>query len=230
MRIPQFIRSRAIPRSAILRRGPVLEEKLVALTFDDGPKEDHTDRVLDWLAEFGWQATFFVVGRRAELYPDLLRRMLSLGCEIGNHSYSHRNFRHLAGREVRREIDLADTAVLKATNQLPRWIRPPFGAWTPGTIWRTFVTRRNPVILWSAALGGDESINDRSPDQIMSDLRDSTVASGDIFLLHDDNANTVTAVPQILRHLRDLGFRGVTLSELLGHADHGKKRGASSSA
>src|SRR5262249_35294555 len=102
---------------------------IVALTFDDGPnpQADHTPALLDALHAAGAPATFFVVGWRAEQAPDLLKRMIDEGHEIGNHTYSHLNLTYLKDAEVERELCRTSVIVRDATGFRPRFYRPPGG-------------------------------------------------------------------------------------------------------
>ena len=102
-------------------------DKVVALTFDDGPDPATTPAVLESLAKNNVHATFFVVGQRAEKYPALLKKTSKAGHEIGNHSYSHKDFNRVNGAEIRSEITRTNDIINKITGQKTFLFRPPGG-------------------------------------------------------------------------------------------------------
>jgi peptidoglycan/xylan/chitin deacetylase (PgdA/CDA1 family) len=103
----------------------------IALTFDDGPNPAWTPRLLDVLAEHGVKATFFMLGSRAELEPELVRRVAGEGHLIGNHSWSHPNLSRTAAPEVREELTRTSAVLEQLTGEQVRYFRPPFGARRP---------------------------------------------------------------------------------------------------
>lgn len=184
---------------------------VVALTFDDGPMPGSTDRVLDLLHLSGVHGTFFCVGRNAERYPALLRRIADGGHAIGSHSFSHPHPRHLTPREVRIEYDTGHAAVEQALGAQVGLFRPPHGhlALTSSRVLR----RRRPW-LWS-----------RDPEDWRPGTRREHVeavggasGSGDVVLLHDwveqpegptalDRSATIDAIPGIVAAVRARGLR-----------------------
>src|SRR6267143_362371 len=102
----------------------------VALTFDDGPSED-TERILDLLAANDLRGTFFMVGRNVERFPQIARRVVAEGHEIGNHSYSHPIFLYRTSRETRQQLERAQVLIAETVGVRPRWARPPCGVRTP---------------------------------------------------------------------------------------------------
>jgi peptidoglycan/xylan/chitin deacetylase (PgdA/CDA1 family) len=103
------------------------DQRRLALTFDDGPHPDHTPQLLDLLAQKTIRATFFVVGRRARRFSEILTRTARAGHEIGNHTDRHMPLSLLPESMIRREITAAEEAIIAATSTKPRFLRPPMG-------------------------------------------------------------------------------------------------------
>jgi peptidoglycan/xylan/chitin deacetylase (PgdA/CDA1 family) len=185
----------------------------LALTFDDGPVGGSTDRVLEALRAAGRRATFFVVGRRVELSPDLLRAMHAQACEVGNHSYSHPNLGRLPWRLLPAEIDRTDDLIAGMIGIRPRFFRPPYGAVSPALWWYLRRQGRVPV-LWGREFGGFESGHDVSADRIVEEFSQAVFRPGDVLLMHDVNDNVGRALPAVLELLSRAGWDLATLSEL----------------
>lgn len=184
------------------------QEKVVALTFDDGPDPIDTPAVLDILKEEDVPATFFVLGEAAHLYPDLIKRIVQEGHEIGNHGYSH----DYQQRRLTEELRKTDQEVFAATGTHTQFYRPPGGFLSPSQL---EVIRKNGHI---AALWSVDSKDWRNPgvQQIVNNVLD-TVSPGAVILLHDggyQRVQTVKAVTPIIKALREQGYRFTTLSDL----------------
>ena len=106
-------------------------KKKIALTFDDGPHPEYTPMLLDGLKEREVSAAFFLMGKNAEKYPEIVERMHKEGHTIGNHSYSHVQLSSLEDLEACKEITKANKVVESITGKEPDYIRPPFGSWNP---------------------------------------------------------------------------------------------------
>src|SRR3954470_17807922 len=102
----------------------------IAMTFDDGPQEKLTLKLLDLLAQHHIKATFFVIGQNAAEYPDIVARAAREGHEIGNHSWSHPNLGKMSDEAVRRELQKTDDAIAAAIGKRPTLLRPPYGSIT----------------------------------------------------------------------------------------------------
>jgi peptidoglycan/xylan/chitin deacetylase (PgdA/CDA1 family) len=185
----------------------------LALTFDDGPVDGPTDRVLEALRAAGRRATFFVVGRRAEHSPDLLRAMQAQACEVGNHSYSHPDLSRLPWRHLPAEIDRTDDLIADVIGSRARFFRPPYGTVSPALWWYLRRQGRAPV-LWGREFGGFESGLDVSPERIVEEFSQAVFRPGDVILMHDVNDNVGRALPAVLDLLARAGWDLVTLSEL----------------
>lgn len=196
----------------LLRHGnPHLPE--VALTFDDGPRPGVTEAILDILKRYRVPATFFVVGVRVKQAPDLLRRVVQEGHEIGSHTHTHLRLPTLTERQILNELRNNEIVVARAVPGLKiRLLRPPGGEFDRRTLQ---VARRlgYVTVLWSATAGDYENV---PPSRIRSRIWDAT-DRGAIILLHESNRSTVAALPQLIEMLRAEGLRFVTVSQMLNH-------------
>jgi peptidoglycan-N-acetylglucosamine deacetylase len=195
-----------------------VREKVIALTFDDGPNEPATGLILDALKRHQVKATFFLIGANVERYPETARRIKAEGHLIGNHTFRHSRFDQSAASAIAQDIADGCRALEAVTGVKPLWFRPPYGINGPG-MEETCRVQGLAIAGWSA------DANDWNPHSI-EELVDRIVAQatpGDIILLHDgwethhgaDRQNTVAAVPLILEKLKAQGFRFVTVPDLL---------------
>jgi len=190
-------------------------DRVVALTFDDGPNPNATPAILDALGAEGMTATFFVLGRHADRWPSIVERMAAEGHVIGNHGYHHRKLVWRAPSYVREDIALGGAAIERAGSVRPRLFRAPHGQRNP---WVSPIARAQgqrtvgwTLGVWDTALPGDQVIADR----VLRGAR-----AGSIVLLHDgdgydplgDRMQTALALPRIIRGLRERGFSFTTLA------------------
>jgi len=186
----------------------------VSLTFDDGPNPDATPRILNALGEHGVKATFFILGAYAERWPELVRRAVNEGHQIGNHGYFHRKLHLKSPFYVRRDITLGKRAIEHAGVESPRFFRAPHGFRSP---WVTRIAQSlgERTIGWSLGVWDSDCPG-------VNAIVERTVfgaKAGSIILLHDgdgynvngDRTQTAAAVPFIIRGLRDRGFQFATL-------------------
>ena len=202
----------------VLIRGP-RQNKRIALTFDDGPVEPFTGQILDVLRAHQVPATFFVCGRNVEKQPELLRRIVAEGHEVGNHTYSHPFLFFKGRRRIADEIDRTQEIIEKTGGVRPRVFRPPYGARWFGLV-PTLLARGMHLILWSAA--GYDWYKD-TPGITAAALRE--LKPGAVILLHDgretrpasevDRSRTVTALAAIITGARERGYAFVPLKEFL---------------
>lgn len=179
---------------------------MIALTFDDGPNPEHTNRILSVLKENYSHATFFVVGTNAEKYPEVLRAISSSGSEIGNHTYSHANLTDVDSANVEEEIDKVNRAVKKATGEGATVIRPPYGAYNEEVLNQL----QQPVVLWDL---DTEDWDSRNAQMIVEHIIDN-VDDGDIILMHDIYESTAEAVELLVPRLKEMGYQVVSVSEM----------------
>lgn len=195
-----------------------MRENLCAITFDDGPSAN-TSHLLDLLAEHGVPATFFLLGKNVALRPQLVRRILAEGHEIGNHSWSHPKLRALSREQQREELARTD-ALLRELGASPRHMRPPYGAYNEDTL-AVVEDLGLSVLLWSQ----DSHDWKRLPvsyallPNTMGHVYEPGTLRG-IFLFHDTRRRTVDDLPRIISELRAGGCRRfVTVSEYLDLLD-----------
>jgi peptidoglycan/xylan/chitin deacetylase (PgdA/CDA1 family) len=195
---------------------------VVALTFDDGPNGATTPHVLDMLERNHVRATFFVVGRAVLRHPELVRRMLRDGDEIGNHTQTHAHLNFLLTQQaIGSEIDAAQAAIRAATGRTARFLRPPFGARDFAAI--DAAHRRGlQVVMWTAMLG-DEPPGTGGTELAGQLLRE--VHDGAIIVMHDGDQGRAgsggrsyesAAAQIVIARLKAQGYRFVTISQLDG--------------
>jgi peptidoglycan/xylan/chitin deacetylase (PgdA/CDA1 family)/GT2 family glycosyltransferase len=196
------------------------QQKLVALTFDDGPNEPCTSRVLDILDREHVHATFFLIGHNVRKFPGSVARIVREGHVVGNHSDTHPFcFALRPVVELRREIDAAEESIHAAGGVYPLLFRPPQGLRSP---WLMRVLEADSLV----AVTWDDAPRDWDPIPA-SELVKRTLAqvhAGSIILLHDgmnltpyaNQSETVKALPVIIHRLRAIGYRFCTVPELIG--------------
>jgi peptidoglycan/xylan/chitin deacetylase (PgdA/CDA1 family) len=188
--------------------------KLIALTFDDGPYPVFTPLLLDQLRRLNVPATFFLIGRDAEQWPELAQRIERSGNEIADHTYSHPNLDQESNAQVRHEI-LKGRDVLWALvhdPSLKTLMRPPHGRYTEGTV-DVAQSLGYKVVLWTDDSGDWRTL---TAQQIRDHLLEHATAP-DIVLLHSGKLSTIEALPEVVAHFRSAGYRFVTVGELLAH-------------
>lgn len=188
---------------------PEKKRPMLALTFDDGPGE-YTDTLLDILEENNAHATFFMVGQNVGVFPETVRRMAEMGCEIGNHSWDHANLYNLSLEDVAKEFSDTDNALIEACGQAATVARAPYGNWSEDII----NTVGKPFFMWSMdSLDWDYKDADRDYQSVMVDNSD-VLTDGTVILMHDIHEPTVQACRRIIPELVEQGFKLVTVSEL----------------
>ena len=183
------------------------EERLVALTFDDGPSGKYTRRLLDGLKDRGVEATFFLCGYRIKQFPELTERLCREGHEIGLHGYSHKFMQNMSETTVRQELQ--KTMDLLPADCKVSLLRPPGGLCGKNVL--TVAEELNlGVVLWSVdPKDWEEHNTGRIVKAVVGNVRD-----GDVILLHDMYDSSIEAAFIIIDTLRAQGFRFVTVSEL----------------
>ena len=189
----------------VLTRKIDKNKKMVALTYDDGPSI-YTPRVLKTLKENNSVATFFVVGNRVPTYSDTVKKAHDMGCEIGNHTYEHKNLTRVSEAEVKRQITKTNRNVKKVTGQAPVIVRPTGGATNANV--KQWVGM--PSIIWSIDTLDWKTRNADSTKKAVLDH----VKDGDIVLMHDLYSATASASETIIPELVKRGYQLVTVSEL----------------
>jgi peptidoglycan/xylan/chitin deacetylase (PgdA/CDA1 family) len=184
---------------------------VVAMTFDDGPHPQLTPKLLDLLKERNIRATFYVIGKNVEAYPEIARRIVEEGHEIGNHTFTHPALSKIGAARVKTEIDRTNTAIRQATGVMPRTMRPPYGATNVAINRRLREEFDLPVIMWSV---DPQDWKHRNASRVSSHIINNSKA-GDIILAHDIHPSTIAAMAPALDALLARGLKFVTVSELL---------------
>lgn len=183
-------------------------ERMVALTFDDGPNPKTTPALLDILKKHNTKATFFILGQNIAGNEGIIKRMVAEGHEIANHSWSHPNFTTLSSEQVKQEVEQTQSALEKITGQRPQMIRPPYGAVNQ----KVMEAMNLPVMYWSV-----DSLDWKSRDaKAILEVVKTNTRPGSIILLHDIHQPTVDAVESIIYYLKEQDYSLGTLSNLLG--------------
>lgn len=207
------------PRQQSYNSVPI-QEPYVAMTFDDGPHPTLTPQLLDILKKRNIRATFYVLGRLASEYPDIVRRMVEEGHEVGNHTWSHPYLTKLSSERVRSELEKTNDAVFKATGRRPATMRPPYGA-INATLRKRFAEDMGmPVIMWSV-----DPLDWRRPGpSVVASRIVNGAHPGAIILAHDIHPGTIQAMPQALDQLLAKGYKFVTVSELIAMGENPRPR------
>ena len=183
----------------------------IALTFDDGPGKATTPHLLDILAKRGVKATFFVLGENAHENPEILKREIAEGHEIGNHSWDHPNLAQKSEDAVHNQLQRTQDAVFQIAGIKPRLLRPPYGSFTDRQ--RKWANEQFgfKVILWDV-----DPFDWKKPgSSVVAHRIIENTRPGSIILVHDIHAATVDAIPEVLDTLLAKGYKFVTVSELL---------------
>jgi peptidoglycan-N-acetylglucosamine deacetylase len=195
--------------------------KKLALTYDDGPNDPHTLRLLEVLAKHKVHATFFLIGRYVKQRPDIARAIAQAGHAIGNHTFNHPNPIFASARQTRSELQACEQALYDAVGQHSRLFRPPFGGRRPVTL---RVARRLGLepVMWNVT-GWDWS---GKPAEYVEQKVHRQVRGGDVVLLHDgghaefgaDRSQTVLATDRLIALCEAEGYKFVTIPEMMGEA------------
>ena len=195
-------------------------DKVVALTFDDGPSPVWTPKILDELKKANIKATFFMLGEHVAKYPEIARRVAQEGHEIGNHTYDHHVLLYYKLDKLTKEIKDTERIIQKTTGQTTRYFRPP-KAWLTNEEKKKIESLGYKVVLWSLNSKDWVTFDDKYIVRyIVRNIR-----SGDIILFHDSGGvfgteggnrhETVITIPGLVKKLTEKGYKFVTISELL---------------
>ncbi len=189
-------------------------EKVISLTFDDGPGPKNTAQVLEILKKNHIKATFFMVGEMVQTYPKIAKQVADDGHVIGNHTWHHW-YRNMDAKTVASEIDRTADIIYKTTGIKTNLFRPPGGFLHNGLV--DYAKNKNyAVMMWSSQSGDADRQSPQASGQVKNVLKGAK--PGSIVLMHDGGGNrsrTVQALPQIIASLKSQGYRFVTIPELL---------------
>lgn len=190
------------------------DRRLVALTFDDGPRPDWTTLALNILDRHDAPATFFMVGERAARHAPVVRGRMGRH-EVANHSWAHRDLAELDADQVRADLARAHSAIAHATGQAPRLLRPPYGHLGGSTLFAASQLDYQ-VVLWSLQMRESQFPGD--PGGHARAIA-GEVSAGAIVLAHDvgprDRLVALHGLPRFIAEVRARGFEFVTVSRLL---------------
>ncbi len=187
------------------------DEMVVAFTFDDGPHATNTPRLLDELKARNIKATFYLVGENVKRYPQIVRRMVEEGHEIGNHTYTHPTLTARSDEVIRSEMQRTADVIREVSGYVPHTMRPPGGAINKRIEQWIFDEFGYSTVLWSV-----DPMDWKRPGVSVVQRRLLNAAhKGAIMLAHDIHAPTITAVPKVFDELLARGYRFVTVSQLL---------------
>ncbi len=209
----------AIPiwRANIIKEADT-KEKVIALTFDDGPSPSFTSKILDLLKIYNAKGTFFIIGEQAEKMPDLVKRQIKEGHEIGNHMYRHREVFQMPIPEIKADLEQSNQVIRSITGKKIRLYRPTSGYYNESIVGMAWGLEYL-VVLWSI---DSKDWSGLKPSSIALKIL-KTVKPGSIILFHDLGGyrdTTVKTLEIILPELARRGYRCLTISQLLERAGH----------
>ena len=191
---------------SIKKKNVNVDDKVIALTFDDGPSQ-YTNKILDILKKYDACGTFFVIGNHVQFYSDELRRMLKEGSEIGNHSFDHKLLTRLSEDEFKEEINKTNESIKKVTGFTPTLFRPTYGGYNNRLKGYTDLK----FVLWDI---DSRDWKVKSKERILNNIL-PYVKPGKIVLMHDNHVYSVNALEDLIKNLKNSGYKFVTVSELL---------------
>lgn len=197
------------------RQGPTNEKK-IALTFDDGPDSVYTPQILDILQKEKIKATFFLIGSRAQLFPDVVKRIDKEGHVIGNHTMNHPNIIKLNVEQTRKEIEEGEKAIYELVSYRTALFRSPYGSLNADKV-KEVEKLKYKIIAWNV-----DSLDWKSltAEQVKYNILENA-KSGSIVLQHssgsekEDLTGSVAALQEIITILKKEGYKFCTVSELL---------------
>lgn len=193
--------------SGVINEREDVDTRKIAITFDDGPHPYYTEQLLDGLKERGAKASFFVMGKQAEAYPELILRMHEEGHLVGNHTYSHIQLGKNNRETFKVELVRTNELLLDITGEEPQYVRPPYGSWD-----KSFETELMMIpVLWTID----------PMDWCSSDVKGivgevtKKAEENAVILMHDEYKSSVTAALEIVDILQKQGYEFVTVDEIL---------------
>lgn len=214
----------AFPSPYVITRHGGANRK-VALTFDDGPDLQYTPQVLDALRQAGVPAAFFIMGINGQMYPDLLRREISEGHEIGNHTFTHPNIAAISPTQFQLELSATQHLLASVVGRHSVLFRPPYAVDAePETIDQVRpieLAAEQGYLVVGMQIDPDDWKRPGVDEIVRRTVEQAERGDGNIILLHDsggDRTQTIQAIPRIVQELRQRGFQFVSVGELLGRS------------
>lgn len=183
------------------------DKKLVALTFDDGPSYDKTQRLLDELDKRNARVSFFMLGEQVAKQYELVKKIYIKGHTIGSHTYDHKQLTKLKINEIRYEVDYTNEIIKNITGEDVKYLRPPYGSYNKEMLESIDMS----FILWSVDV---EDWKLKDEEKIKNYIIDN-VKDGDIVLLHDIHSETIDGVIKAIDELQNKGYAFVSIDELI---------------
>ena len=188
-----------------------ISQKTLAMTFDDGPHPSLTPKLLDLLKERNIKCTFFLIGQQVKMYPDIVRRIIAEGHEIGNHTWTHCSLTSRSDEQIRNELKKSEEAVHEVAGVRPHLMRPPYGAVNSRIKDLMFTEFGYTTIMWSV----DPQDWRRPGVAAVTSRLVNGAHPGAIMLSHDIHPPTIQAMPAMFDQLLAQGYQFVTVSQLL---------------
>lgn len=208
---PQTAESKAPPEPHITFNYIHVDGPYIAMTFDDGPSEKLTPKLLDLLAKHHIHATFFVLGECVNEHPEVLERAAREGHEIASHSWSHPNLIKMSDDAVRSQLRRTDDLIKKTIGKSPTLFRPPYGSISTRQKRWIHDEFGYQIVLWDV----DPLDWKRPGSAVVTNRIVKLTRAGSIVLAHDIHPGTIEAMPATLDELEAKGFKFVTVSELI---------------
>jgi len=194
----------------------------LALTYDDGPNDPHTLRLLEVLARNGVQATFFLIGSYVQQHPEIAREIVQAGHVVGNHTFTHPLLIFKSEAEIRRELSQCRAALQDAVGEHSNLFRPPFGGRRPAVLRIARQLGFEPV-MWTVT-GYDWNA---PPAEVIERKVSNQIRGGDVILLHDgghnqmgaDRSQTVIATDRLITRYKTDGYEFVTIPQMVAKPD-----------
>ena len=194
--------------------------KQLALTYDDGPNDPHTFRLLEVLAKHDVHATFFLIGRYVQQRPDIVHELAKAGHTIGNHTFTHPLLTLKSAAEIRNELTTCHAAIQDAIGNHSNLFRPPFGGRRPAVLRIARKLGLEPI-MWNIT-GYDWNA---PPAEVIERKVSKRIRGGNVILLHDgghinmgaDRSQTVIATDHLLTRYKAEGYKFATIREMMCH-------------
>jgi peptidoglycan/xylan/chitin deacetylase (PgdA/CDA1 family) len=195
--------------------------KQLALTYDDGPNDPHTLRLLEVLAKHDVRVTFFLIGRYVRQHPEIAREVVKAGHVVGNHTFTHPLLTFMSVVEIRRELTDCRSALQDAIGEHSNLFRPPFGGRRPAVLRVARELGLEPV-MWNVT-GYDWNA---PPSSVVERKVTKQIRGGDVVLLHDgghkqmgaDRSQTVLATDSLITKYKSEGYEFVTIPQMMSNA------------
>jgi peptidoglycan/xylan/chitin deacetylase (PgdA/CDA1 family) len=187
-----------------------INEKLIAITFDDGPNGKFTPQILELLKTYNAKATFFCTGKQIEQHQNIIKSIVSNGHTLGNHSYSHSPYFDFYGKqkvitEIKKTNDLIESIIGKKMNLF----RPPYGVTNP-SITKAIKETKHQVVGWNIRSLDTVKTNEQ---EILNRIT-RNISPGSVILLHDSKEITISILEQLLLFLQQNGYQSITIDTL----------------